>query len=158
MLKQVPEQGRVRQTLWESTHIARWTAISLWIVQQSLWQEASANIPPSDDTCSPCRQEVRVLHLSKEVGCLNPKSLNTLDMNVCFCVLPASRYVYMSLLQNHLRTTHNSQPTHICDVCAKSFKSAHSYEHHYEVEHSQSTQRAQCEQCGKWFGYWLLLT
>lgn len=97
MLKQVPEQGRVRQTLWESTHIARWTAISLWIVQQSLWQEASANIPPSDDTCSPCRQEVRVLHLSKEVGCLNPKSLTLgiwmyvsaffphLDMCICRC-------------------------------------------------------------------------
>lgn len=58
----------------------------------------------------------------------------------------------MSLLQNHMRTTHNPEPTHICDVCAKSFKSAHSYEHHYEVEHSEvAQQKAQCEQCGKWF-------
>lgn len=60
------------------------------------------------------------------------------------------RYVFMSQLRSHLRDAHEQGPSHVCDVCAKYFKSKATYELHYALEHGTVSLKCQCPECGKW--------
>lgn len=45
---------------------------------------------------------------------------------------------------------HEDRDSRVCDVCAKYFKCAKSYEMHYLVEHTNISQQVQCDICSRW--------
>lgn len=56
-----------------------------------------------------------------------------------------------SLLQYHIRAIHKGAYIHVCDICAKEFRSKCSYEQHYKVNHSNiKLPTVQCQICGTW--------
>ncbi len=60
------------------------------------------------------------------------------------------RFVTVTFLKGHIDRVHYNVHSHICELCAKPFKSGKSYERHYITVHTNISQQVQCEMCGKW--------
>ncbi len=56
----------------------------------------------------------------------------------------------VTFLKGHIDRVHHNIHSHICELCAKRFKSGKSYERHYITVHTNISQKVQCEMCGKW--------
>lgn len=50
----------------------------------------------------------------------------------------------------HISRVHENGDSCVCDVCARFFKCSISYERHYRNEHTNLTEKVQCELCGNW--------
>ncbi|KAJ6646328.1 Transcription factor grauzone [Pseudolycoriella hygida] len=66
------------------------------------------------------------------------------------CHICGLRFVIISFLKRHINRVHRKIHTHICELCAKTFKSGKSYERHFTNFHSDISQKVQCDMCGKW--------
>ncbi|KAJ6649835.1 Transcription factor grauzone [Pseudolycoriella hygida] len=66
------------------------------------------------------------------------------------CHICGIRFVVFSFLKSHINRVHRNVHSHICELCAKPFKSGRSYEMHYRNFHTNISQKVQCEMCGKW--------
>lgn len=66
------------------------------------------------------------------------------------CHICGIRFVIVSFLKSHINRVHRNVHSHICELCAKPFKSGKSYEMHYINFHTNISQKVQCHLCGKW--------
>ncbi|KAG4078967.1 hypothetical protein HA402_010919 [Bradysia odoriphaga] len=66
------------------------------------------------------------------------------------CHMCHFRFVNVSFLKSHIKRVHHNVHSHICELCAKPFKSGKSYEKHYINLHTNISQKVQCDMCGKW--------
>lgn len=60
-----------------------------------------------------------------------------------------SRFGYETGLLLHKQRVHDNNRPHLCDLCAKSFKSRCDMERHKAQIHG-NVKREQCPECGKW--------
>ncbi|KAL9699410.1 hypothetical protein quinque_002851 [Culex quinquefasciatus] len=69
----------------------------------------------------------------------------------CICPQCDKAFATTAKLNVHLKLRHQPQKIHVCDVCAKSFKSKVQFDRHCK-EHDESYQevRLQCKICSKW--------
>lgn len=57
----------------------------------------------------------------------------------------------MPILRKHVSIVHENACSRICDICGKTFKTAGTYNLHYETTHSRDPlEKVQCAVCGKW--------
>lgn len=60
------------------------------------------------------------------------------------------RFASNSILQTHIRGVHENRNAHMCDICAKTFKSKLFFEQHC-LEHSDVRRpKVQCTLCRVW--------
>lgn len=59
-------------------------------------------------------------------------------------------FVSKAVLASHIRGVHEFAFAHVCDICARVFKSKHVFQNHMQ-EHSTTTRpKMQCNVCGAW--------
>lgn len=66
------------------------------------------------------------------------------------CYHCGQRFVVLAFLRQHIRRVHDHVYSHVCDICAKLFRSASSYELHHALVHAKTKMSVQCDQCGRW--------
>lgn len=85
------------------------------------------------------------------MSCLRATVLTyNLQNSIYFPFLVSFSFVILPFLRHHIKRVHDHAFGHICDICAKYFKCAQSYDLHYSIEHTHTAQKVQCERCGKW--------
>lgn len=55
-----------------------------------------------------------------------------------------------AFLRFHIKRVHEDSDSRMCDICARYFKCAKSYDHHYLVHHTNIQLKVQCDICGVW--------
>ncbi|GAB0094665.1 hypothetical protein DMENIID0001_099870 [Sergentomyia squamirostris] len=69
------------------------------------------------------------------------------------CPHCSKAFAYESNLSSHIRHMHDKTIYHVCEICAKMFKSKHVFVQHQKTHNEEITPKLPCSICGKAFKY-----